>query len=351
MNSNVAVTKWHKDDGIATAIIDELNLLGYSSEGFLYDKDIPSNAGFILSFAPHGRIGALLDRVAEISNQNRQVLIHWNFESLPNLRIPWMLLLPMSKTRVWFDRWLQNRNLENNNGLLSNPLKSLNKKVVKYSNLGEYQFAHARGQLQLLADISSIYAEFYGKQGLNAKYIPFGTSPHWYSDLELERDIDVIWMGNRRTNRRSKILDRLRKQLKYFGIEICVMDNVEKPFIFGETRNQFLNRAKITLNLLPTWYDPAFIVRFHLAAGNRSLVVSEPILPHCPEHIAGQHYVEAKITDLAKTIHHYVRNEKDRQRITSNAYQLVTKKMTLQNSLKQLMLAAESVGENLHKNN
>lgn len=65
-----------------------------------------------------------------------------------------------------------------------------------------------------------------------------------------------------------------------------VVDNVENPFVFGEERLRLLNRLTITLNLLPTWYDHAFPYRFHLAAPNRSLVVSEPIPPHCPRYQA-----------------------------------------------------------------
>jgi hypothetical protein len=63
-------------------------------------------------------------------------------------------------------------------------------------------------------------------------------------------------------------------------------DNEENPFIFGETRTAFLNRAKITLNITRTWYDDNFS-RFAYAVPNRSLVVSEPLLPHCPEYEAG----------------------------------------------------------------
>ena len=130
MNSHVAVTKWHKDDGISTAIIDELNNMGYPSEGFLFNMEIPSNKRYILSFAPHGRIGALTERVAAIPCQKRPILIHWNFESLPDIRIPWTLLSPMSQFRAWFDRGLNKRKFGKSNGLLSDPLNSLNLSLI-----------------------------------------------------------------------------------------------------------------------------------------------------------------------------------------------------------------------------
>jgi len=342
MPSRVAVTKWQEKDDIASAIIDELHQLGYPSEGFLFNNNLPPNTDILLSFAPHQRLGAVIDRLSTIPVENRPAFIHWNYESLPNIRIPWTVLSPMIKSRVWFDRCLNDREVGEIDNLVLNSLIKVNRRAVKFRHLGEYQNAYEGGFLHLLIDISSIYSEFYKNLNIKSEYIPFGTSPNWYSDLNLERDIDVLWMGLRRTRRRSKLLDKLRDQLRYYGIEILVIDNVENPFMFGEKRIHFLNRAKITLNILPTWYDPAFIVRFHLAAGNRSLVVSEPILPHCPAHVAGEHYIQVKISELAKTIYYYVNNEKDRLRITDNAYQLVTNQMSLQNSIRQIMESAKA---------
>ncbi|MHA2028999.1 MAG: glycosyltransferase family protein [Candidatus Kariarchaeaceae archaeon] len=349
MNSNIAVTKWREDDEIATAIIAELNQLDYSAESFLFDSNMPSDIGFIFSFAPHGRLGTLIERLAAIPIEKRPVLIHWNFESLPNINIPWMILLPISKFRSWFDRCLIKPNSEKYPRFLLAPLDRINRKVSKFRYLGEYIYAQEIGVLQLLVDISNIYASFYGNHGVHAKYIPFGTSSQWYLDLEMERDIDVLWMGTRRTRRRSKLIDELRKQLQYYGIEMYIMDDVERPFIFGKKRIEFINRSKITLNLLPTWYDPAFIVRFHLVAGNRSLVVSEPILPHCPDHKAGEVYAEANTNDLAETIHFFINNDRERQKITDTAYNLVTKKLTLHNSIRQIMHSAESLKKTLYK--
>jgi hypothetical protein len=167
-------------------------------------------------------------------------------------------------------------------------------------------------------------------------YVPWGSTPSVYGDLDLERDIDVLWMGKRGTRRRSRLLDRIRRQLSSYGVEIYVADNEENPFIFNETRTRFLNRAKITLNITRTWYDDNFS-RFAYAVPNRSLVVSEPLLPHCPEYEAGIHYVSAPIDRLAESIVYYLAHDDERQRIVENAYQLVTKELAFRESIARLM--------------
>ena len=76
-----------------------------------------------------------------------------------------------------------------------------------------------------------------------------------------------------------------------------------------------------------------------LAAPNRSLIVSEPVLPHCPSFIAGTHYVSVPVKALAETILYYLNHEEERLRIVHNAYQLVTTKLVFRESIKSIMEA------------
>jgi hypothetical protein len=147
-------------------------------------------------------------------------------------------------------------------------------------------------------------------------------------------------MGKRATRRRSQLLDQLRHELRAYGVNVYVADNEENPFIFGETRINFLNRAKITLNLTRTWYDDNFS-RFAYAAPNRSLLVSEPLLPHCPEFKPGLHYVAAPIDQLAQTIVYYLTHTEARQAIAENAFELVINQLAFQQTFARLLEAAE----------
>jgi hypothetical protein len=140
----------------------------------------------------------------------------------------------------------------------------------------------------------------------------------------------------------------VREELRVHGIEIYVADNEENPFIFGEERTRFLNRAKITLNLTRTWYDDNFS-RFAIAIPNRSLMVSEPLLPHCPQYKAGVHYVSTPIDSLTEMIVYYLKHDDERLRIIENAYQLVTTVLTWRNSIKTIMEAVRKVRrQNIH---
>jgi hypothetical protein len=121
-------------------------------------------------------------------------------------------------------------------------------------------------------------------------------------------------------------------------VGIHVIDNEENPFVYGKERTRIFNRAKITLNLTRTWFDDNFS-RFAMALPNRSLIVSEPLLPHCPQYKAGSHYVVAPIEDLAETILFYLDHELERMKIVDDAYQLSTTKLTLKNSVATIMEA------------
>jgi hypothetical protein len=194
----------------------------------------------------------------------------------------------------------------------------------------------------MLADSSVIYAQLYNANGLPTIVAHWGSVSCWYANLEMERDIDVLWMGQLDTARRRNILANLRSRLAKRGVNLYVVDNKERPFVFGDERTLLLNRAKITLNITRTWYDDNFS-RLALAAPNRSLVVSEPLLPHCPLFKPGVHYVSAAIDDLAETIVYYLQNDAERQRIVNGAYRLAMTDLRFGNSVKAIFTAVDAM--------
>lgn len=336
---SIAVVNWTNDDGIAKVICKELVNLGHRVTCFRFDQPIPPEAEVVFSFAPYGRFLQIPAQLEKLPRHKRPVFIHWNTENPPDPRVPWMITRLISSCRSWIDRlndsdkgWL--RSLVNNP-----PLAWAQRRMHKFRYVGDYHYAYQKGWIDLFVESSEIYAQYHNQHGLPTMVAPWGTAPGWYDDLNLNRDIDVLWFGTRRTRRRSKLLDQVRSQLAAHGVQMYVADNVENPFIYNDERTQILNRAKITLNLLPTWYDNAFPYRFHIAAGNGSLVVSEPILPHCAKYRAGQHYVSTPVERLTETILYYLAHEQERLQITNNAYELVTTEMTFENSVKIIMNA------------
>jgi len=149
-------------------------------------------------------------------------------------------------------------------------------------------------------------------------------------------------MGKRATRRRDRLLNRVCRELGKRNVRVHVADGVQNPFIFGQERTRYLNRAKITLNLTRTWYDDNFS-RLAMAAPNRSLFVSEPLLPHCPQYKPGVHYVSTPVEELPRVILYYLAHEEERLQIVENAYQATTAVAPLRRTVESIMDAAHSV--------
>lgn len=336
----VAIPEWAEDDGIAKMICFELQQMGCSPVLFAFDGTIPQGVDYLLTFGPYNKILPIWEDNSRLARNRRPVVIHWNTEGMPDLRIPSMLIRlfgamrsrigRMSHSRSSFERFIHS----------TRAVSNIDQSFKRYRYHGDYDYAFRKGWLDVLADSSHIYSQIRSKIGVPTIYAPWGASQRWYKDLGLERDIDVLWMGKRGTDRRGHILDQVFKELKSRGLKVYIGDNEVNPFIFGDERTRYLNRAKITLNVTRTWYDDNFS-RFSMACPNRSLVVSESLLPHCPEFKKDVNYVSAKIKDLADTIVYYLEHDKDRKRIVDNAYNLMVTELKFENSLRRMLAAAQ----------
>lgn len=336
----VAVPEWVEDDGIARMISFELEQIGYEPVLFFFDKDIPTQVDYLLTFGPYNKLLPIWQNNARIALDHRPVVIHWNTEGMPDLRIPPSVIRVLGAMRSKIGRMGYSNSVIDNFLYSMRPVANIDKSFKRYRFHGDYEYAYQKGWLHILSDTSNIYSQIRSKIGLPTLYAPWGASQRWYKDLGVERDIDVLWMGTRGSQRRSRILDQVFNELKLRGLNLYIADNEEKPFIFGEQRTSLLNRAKITLNITRTWYDDNYS-RFTMACSNRSLVVSEPLLPHCTEFIANIHYVSAKIEDLASTIMYYVEHEDERRQIVDNAYALMMDRLKFEKSLRKMLTAAQ----------
>jgi hypothetical protein len=343
----VAIPYGNERDGIAEVISDELNALGYQPVHFQIGSLIPEKAEVVFSFGPYGNFLTIPRQLAKLSPNQKPIFVHWNTEGIPDLRIPWKIMSSIAEWRSWLGRVQDSRNGSARIDGTERLFSLIEVRMSRFRYLGDYYYALRRGWLDIFADTSEIYAEIHRRHGLPTIVAPWGATPQWYKDLGLERDIDVLWMGTRGTRRRSLLLDRVRGELAAHGVRMHVADGKENPFIFGDERIDYLNRAKITLNITRTWYDDNFS-RIALAAPNRSLIVSEPVLPHCPSFVAGTHYVSVPIDSLAQTILYYLNHEEERLRIVENAYRLVTTKLVFRKSIKLIMDTVNQVYQSIH---
>lgn len=322
----VAVVKWSSHDELAEGILEEVARAGYTPAAFGFDQPVPADAGLALTFAPYGAFLPLARQVGLRPPHARPLLAHWNFEGIPNPRLPWSLVYPLSVARSRLGS-----------------MSLVQQRMLRFRYVGDYFYAYRRGWLQVLAVVSEIYARHYQQHGLPAHFVPWGTSPRWYDDLQLERDIDVLWFGKRRNARRSGLIDAVRAVVEQRGYRMLVVDGVAHPFIFGKQRTEILNRTKIVLNAKTLAHNSGFTFRFHMAAGNRALVVSEEFVRHVSRYESGTHYATAPPAQLASTVLYYLEHPNERRALAENAYNLVTREMTLGSSIRQLIARAQDV--------
>ncbi len=336
----VAIPEWVIDDGIANMIASELELMGHEPVLFYFGGRIPEDIDYLLTFGPYDTILPLWEKNALVQSRHRPIAIHWNTEGMPDPRIPSRVVGALGALRSKIGRMGNSASALDRFFYSLSPISKIDQSYKRYRYHGDYAYAIRKGWLHILSDTSFIYSQLRNAVGIPTLYAPWGASERWYEDLGLERDIDVLWMGKRGSSRRGRILDQVFSTLKSKGLNVYIGDNEIDPFIFGDQRTRFLNRAKITLNITRTWYDDNFS-RFSMACSNRSMIVSESLLPHCPEFKENVHYISAKIGDLADTIVHYVEHEDERKQIVDNAYNLMTSELRFENSLRRMFAAAQ----------
>jgi hypothetical protein len=342
MIKRVAIVEWWPGDEIANAMVVELTQLGLETVRFPFDGAIPNIVDMVLTFAPYDRLLPIASQMAQFSLQERPIFVHWQTQNLPNPSIPWMITKQIAFFRSWIDRLSDSP--RSSDRFLANipPIRWLRQRLYRFRYLGDIQYAYRRGWLDILVHSSNIYVQHDIANGIPAIYVPWGTSQNWHADLHLKRDIDVLWFGKRRIRHRSKLLDAIRRELQTYGIEMYVIDGVEKPFVYGEERTQLLNRSKIALNLQIYPYDNVYPYRFQIAAGNKCMLVCEPEWNHHPQCLPGKHFIAAEADKLVEQILYYLSHENERNQITDNAYRLVTQELTMANSLKKILHAAEN---------
>jgi glycosyltransferase involved in cell wall biosynthesis len=145
------------------------------------------------------------------------------------------------------------------------------------------------------------------------------------------RDIDVLFLGEYRVRRRSRILRRLKRE----GTDVVLLGS-QSPTkgYWGEARTELLNRTKILLHL--PRYPGHLSDRILMGMANGALVVSEPMYLPDP-YEPGVHYVESSVDQMAETVRRYLADEESRRRITDAAYRFVTQELRLEGTYARLM--------------
>lgn len=230
-------------------------------------------------------------------------------------------------------------------GLPSEPLtlREVAKIVLRDRRIND-QYSNARYLRRLaaqdfdltLAVANGSYRAYLAEHGIAAELVPVGCHPSYGRLLGLERDVDVLFLGEHRVRRRRRIIRALRDA----GIDVLAVGS-QSPAkgYWGDARTTLLNRTRILLHI--PRYPGHLSDRFLMGMANGALVVSEPMV--LPEPFQpGVHYVECTADRLPETVRAYLADGNARRRVVEAAHALVSAELTLDRTYARLLeLAAE----------
>lgn len=330
----VGLFLWKQNDGIGGALASTLGDLGCEVITFLPGAKVPDELDVVLAYGPMGSLTPLINELLTFPSHRRPVFVLWMTEQLPNPALPAWMSRRLGEARSQAERFVYSQNRQTG-GEPDGYLGWITKGAHRFRYYGDLYWLNKENYPFILAVGSQWIAGFLRERGLNTTVAYLGFHPTWQEDLELERDIPVLWLGKAATRRRKRVLESIRAELRSRDIEMLMIDGVENPYVFGEERTLLLNRTKIVLNIIRTPWDNSGL-RYYLAAPNRALIVTEPTLAHT-SLVPGVHLVEAKVEEIADTIHHYLTHEEERKCIVEQAYRYVSTELTMKKGVMQIL--------------
>jgi hypothetical protein len=334
-----------RDDGMASLMVDGLRDLGHEVIGFAWNGPIPGEIDAVLAWGFHRSLVPLANQLLEYPSDKRPIFVLWQTEQLPRPDIPDFIKNVLGSWRTGIERLLWYKQTCGQ-WTVRFGLDWLTKKAVRFRYYGDLHWFRRAGILSILVLSSKWTATLLRSKGFYPIVVPLGSriGMDWGMDLQLTRDVPVLWLGTIATRRRRRLLMSLRSDLRKRGIDLLVVDGEENPKVYGEARTYLLNRAKIAVNLLREEWDDNQ-QRYYLAAACKSMIVSEPTLPHSP-FVPGMHLVEVPVEHMADTVCYYLSHEDERQRIAEAAYRLVIEDLTLEKALTQICMKVADLRRN-----
>jgi hypothetical protein len=318
----IGIIYWANGDGVATSNTCIIKHLGYEPVEILFDQKLPESLDAILLYGPWGSMQPLANQLNSFSPDKRPKFIWWLTEQLPNPALPEWIRYWGGYIRSQMERMAYFEDRPGKWKVRGWFGKILTAKALRFRYYGDLFWMRKQGILTMLVQGSPTTNAFLRERGFQV-YTPPSPSyyPEWGTDLGLERDIPVLWIGKVGTRRRRRLLAQVEKGLSKHGLELLRIDGEKNPYVFGDERTKLINRTKVVLNLLRAEWDNN-AMRIHIAALNRAMIISEPMLNHTP-YRPGVHLIEAKVADIPPLIYYYVNNEEERRAIADKAYELV----------------------------
>lgn len=333
-NLHIGVVFWQKDAQLNRLASTTCRSLGCKVTELFFDEPIPKHLDMILAFGPFGSLVPVAMQLLSMPLAKRPKLALWMTEQFPNPSIPEFALYPMGVIRSWVERFSYRRNLSGS-WARDQRLNWITGRANRFRYYGDLHWLRSNQILSVIAVGSKWIAGYLRNKGFDPLVAYIGSHPEWGDLLNLERKVPVIWLGKLGTDRRRRVLDRVRRDLSKLGVDLLMIDGVENPYIFGHDRTILLNQTKIAVNVLREPWDNHSL-RCFLSAQNGVMVVTEPTLPHTP-FIPGEHIVEESINNMADVIYHYLHSEAERRLIVDQAYRLVKDEITMERSIASII--------------
>ena len=208
----------------------------------------------------------------------------------------------------------------------------------------------------LVVDINTVGAEAIEREGFRAHRLRLGGvagMDRWTTFEPMpERDVDVVFLGGA-TDRRAAALSRLgpvlwdrHSELRMFTFSRPVTGD-EPGIVFGDDKYDLLARSKVLVNLhrSDADADPGASGYFEWARmieamANGCVVVTEPSRGHAPL-VAGEHFVETSVDDVASTVVALLDDDARRRRIADAAHAVVMHDIALTGAVGELLERVE----------
>ena len=140
-------------------------------------------------------------RLASAPRAERPLTLMWMFQPLPPPRSSGF-------------RWPVPKLREIAKMLLRDP-----RRTDPYSNYWRLRWLHRNGLIDILATTTLSRVDFLAERGIAAQYVPWGYSVPSGYDMKLERDIEALFLGERRILRRRRLIAWLRRS----GINVTAL--------------------------------------------------------------------------------------------------------------------------------
>ncbi|WP_417248342.1 hypothetical protein [Celeribacter sp.] len=173
--------------------------------------------------------------------------------------------------------------------------------------------------------------------GISAQFLPVGQQPFFGKDMQMPRDIDVLFIGSLKSKRRRRELDQLRSRLAAYGLKTHIPDGP----VWGEARAELVNRTKVLLHIHNFEWDTPWM-RWNLAAANGAAVASQPLSVPYPMR-PGIDYLSAPAEDLAAAIRNLVQDETRCQQMVRTCQATISEHMTAARSIALLAQKFETL--------